>query len=158
MNSEFTYLAFSQVSGLFRVSGFVKMLQPCLVRGGYTSALQVAGGSLGGVALGGPCSITGKSAVYISPRRNFLKSRGQFRRFLGHARASPQQLRISDRGRLGCFHCKWKQPGAVVSVWSSRVGFVLPWREFRQSKSTRNGSFSAPHAPEFELALFPFFV
>ena len=32
---------------------------------------------------------------------------------------------MADHGRCGCFHFKWKQPGAVVCVWSSRVGFVL---------------------------------
>ena len=102
--------------------------------------LQVAGGSPGGVALGGPCTISGESAVYISPRRNFLKSRGQFRRFQAHARISPVQLRIADHGHPGCFHCKWKQPGAVVSVWESRVGLFPPWLEFAASPS---GAFEA---------------
>ena len=116
------------------------MAIPFLVRGGYTSVLQVAGGSLGSVALWGPCSITGKSAVYNSPRRNSRESQGQIWRFLGHARISPLQLRISDHGRPGCFHCKWKQPGAVVSVWESRVGLFPPWLEFAASPS---GAFEA---------------
>ena len=49
------------------------MVIPCLVRGGYTSVLQVAGGSLGGVALGGPCTISGKSAVYVSQIYDYLQ-------------------------------------------------------------------------------------
>ena len=90
---------------------------------------------------GAPVLFRGKARyVFRRARRNFLKSRGQFRRFLAHARISPVQLRIADHGRPGCFHCKWKQPGAVVSVWESRVGLFPPWLEFAASLS---GAFEA---------------
>ena len=58
----------------------------------------------------------------------------------------PPRAPTGNHGRCGCFHCKWKQPRALVSVWSSRVGPLPPWREIRSSRHRRQRRLLVPVA------------
>ena len=122
------------------------MVIPCLVRGGYAAAFKYRCGSRSPVATG-PYSAIGR---YIWRNPKFSRSQAtvilRIGTSRGHGRTSPLRAPDANHGRCGCFHCKWKHPHALVSVWSSRVGLLPPWREICSSRHRRQRRLLVPVA------------